>query len=290
MKKYIWAIVGMMLLTGCGSEDSTENLGAVPLRMDVAEQGWEGETVSVTRVGETLEELKTSGFGLYSNTLFSSAQRQVTWNSSTGQWNIGQDVYWKHTSNDVSTFDVYAYAPYKSPPYTVDVANGLLTYNWTADASNPDLLYAKATVKKSDGKASLTFNHAMAKITFGAISNNTGEDISVKSLAVSGTLYTSGKLNLETGEWTELTTESSSITITDFDTSAEGDQQLAVANGAMVALETDSYLLIPGPGVTITLTMSDDTAYSFSNVLMERGKNKTLNITVAKNFEVVIEN
>lgn len=303
------AVAGLavvLVLTGCSADEEGERTAAagdeVELRIGVGETSWLGETFNVTRSGETLEGLKAvanpaspadgEGFSLHGSGLLGSdaVRRQVTWNASTGQWNSGERIYWKRTTGS-ETFNVFAYAPYKTSTYPV--SGGVLTFTSADGGSNPDLLYAGATVKRSDGLASLTFNHALAKMTLGTITNNSGAAMNLTQVSVSGELYQTGKLNLKTGAWSEQTyfetppTRKELTIDIDSDEGESGNQPLAIADGASVTLDIGSLLLIPGPTVTASLSFEGGASFSFTTTL-EKGKAKTFNMTVGKNFEVEI--
>lgn len=328
MMRKIWKLfpvvsVVVLTTTACSSDDTivdpSDSDDNVTFTIDVAETDWHGETVNITsRAGETIAGLKATsgdvpsgydyGFSLHGVNLLGapSVHRQVTWNSSTGQWNSGNRIYWKRTSGS-ETFNVYAYAPYKTEDYTYsevptfpsttspETWNGKITFTANeANGTNVDLLYAGAVVKRSDGLAQLTFRHAMAKLSFGTITNSTGETVTLSSLALSGSLYPSGDLTLyhnngtSGGTWSPASATSQNYTRNDFDPDTDGNQSLELANGEVKSLNIDPFILIPGPTVTITLTFSGGNTYSFTTTL-EQGKDKTYNITVEKNFEVVID-
>lgn len=314
------AVAGLavvLVLTGCSADEEGERTAAagdeVELRIGVGETSWLGETFNVTRSGETLEGLKAvanpaspadgEGFSLHGTELLGPAgKRQVTWNASTGQWNAGERIYWKRTSDEDDVFSVYAYAPYEETPtnITVDGFYGVLTFTSADGGSNPDLLYAGATVKRSDGLASLTFNHALAKMTLGVITNNSGAAMHLTQVSVSGNLYAQGDLDLSDGTWsnfkyfsgipasyTETETLKELTIDIDSDDKTDGNQPLAIADNASVSVDVGSLLLIPGPTVTASLTFTGGDSFSFTTTL-EKGKAKTFNMTVGKNFEVEI--
>lgn len=309
------AVAGLavvLVLTGCSADEEGERTAAagdeVELRIGVGETSWLGETFNVTRSGETLEGLKAvanpaspadgEGFSLHGTALLGPAgKRQVIWNASAGQWNAGERIYWKRTTGS-ETFKVFAYAPYEETPtnITVDGFYGVLTFtsvDYALGRSNPDLLYAGASVKRSDGLASLTFNHALAKMTLGTITNNSGAAMHLTQVSVSGELYETGKLNLKTGAWSGQTyfvtpPAKKELTIDiDSDDKTDGKQPLAIADNASVSVDVGSLLLIPGPTVTASLTFKGGDSFSFTTTL-EKGKAKTFNMTVGKNFEVEI--
>ena len=322
IRKLFPVVLVVALMTACSSEDTIGESGNddnIVFSIDVAETGWQGETASISsRAGETMEGLKATtgdvpsgygyGFSLHGVNLLGaqSVHRQVTWNSSTGQWNSGNRIYWRRTSGS-ETFNVYAYAPYKTTDYTYsevptfpttsspETWNGKISFTAdNANGTNVDLLYAGAVVKRSDGLAQLTFRHAMAKLSFGTITNSTGETVTLSSLALSGSLYPSGDLTIyhndgtSGGTWSPAAATSQNYTRNDFDPDTDGNQTLELTNGEVKSLNIAPFILIPGPTVTITLTFSDGKTYSFTTTL-EQGKDKTYNITVEKNFEVVID-
>lgn len=308
------AVAGLavvLVLTGCSADEEGERTAAagdeVELRIGVGETSWLGETFNVTRSGETLEGLKAvanpaspadgEGFSLHGTELLGpTGKRQVIWNASAGQWNAGERIYWKRTSDEDDVFSVYAYAPYEATPtnITVNGSNGVLTFTSADGGSNPDLLCAGDTVKRSDGLAQLTFNHALAKMTLGVITNNSGAAMNLTQVSVSGELYQTGKLNLMTGAWSEQTyfvtppTKKELTIDIDSDKDVAGNQPLAIADNASVSVDVGSLLLIPGPEVTASLTFEGGASFSFTTKL-EKGKAKTFNMTVGKNFEVIIE-
>lgn len=322
------AVAGLavvLVLTGCSADEEGERTAAagdeVELRIGVGETSWLGETFNVTRSGETLEGLKAvanpaspadgEGFSLHGTELLGPAgKRQVIWNASAGQWNAGERIYWKRTSDEDDVFSVYAYAPYEANPtnITVDGSDGVLTFtsaDYASGGSNPDLLYAGASVKRSDGLAQLTFNHALAKMTLGVITNNSGAAMNLTQVSVSGNLYAQGDLNLSDGTWSGTwsnfkyfsgnpespytTTETLKELTIDIDSNKgeDGNQPLAIADNASVSVDVGSLLLIPGPTVTASLTFEGGDSFSFTTTL-EKGKAKTFNMTVGKNFEVEI--
>jgi hypothetical protein len=306
------AVAGLavvLVLTGCSADEEGERTAAagdeVELRIGVGETSWLGETFNVTRSGETLEGLKAvanpaspadgEGFSLHGTELLGpTGKRQVIWNASAGQWNAGERIYWKRTSDEDDVFSVYAYAPYEENPtnITVNGSYGVLTFTSADGGSNPDLLYAGATVKRSDGLAQLTFNHALAKMTLGVITNNSGAAMHLTQVSVRGGLYKTGKLNLMKGLWSDFT-DFSDKNLAPGDTPASKSLPMTIspakviADGASVTLDIGSPLLIPGPTVTASLTFEEGASFSFTTKL-EQGKAKTFNMTVGKNFEVEI--
>lgn len=318
MKIKTMAIVMGLVLTGCTAEvhyaeqSGTQRDEMQQLTIDAVETEWQGETLSVTRSGETLEGLRAvvnpaapadgEGFGIYCSALGIS-NIQVIWLNSDGKWKIGgnYNTYWLR--NQSGTLDIYAYAPYKaSAPNIVD---GVLTYeaqhhdspgytDWLS-GSNVDLLYASRTgyARNSSESAVLMFRHALAKITFGTITNNTGGTLSLNGFTISGTLYDSAELNLETGVWSNHVANAIGKISTPppFDSSVF--PPLSDKETIIPPPSNRELLFIPGPDGTLPLTVEVNSSianekFSFE-ITLEQGKNKTCNITVSKNFEVVIQ-
>lgn len=140
-----------------------------------------------------VEQATDEGFGLYCDEL-NYTNTQVKWDKTNGRWNIGAnnyDQYWPRTK--AGTLKIYAYAPFKpSPSPTYTVASGKLAFSAERfpnlgsgmdfsnrlSGTNVDLLYAGAKHDLSNvNPAVLNFKHALAKLTFGTITNNTGEVI-----------------------------------------------------------------------------------------------------------------
>ena len=309
---------------------------SVALTIDVVETGWHGETVDVsTRAGETLEGLRAvanpaspadgEGFGIYCSDL-NYTNTQVVWDNTNGRWKIGEHdyrTYWK--SNEAGTINVYAYAPYKkhnpsaippSPTYTV--ADNKLTfvaqkhsypgYTTQLSGGNVDLLQASASISRNRNvPAMLTFRHKLAKLTFGTVTNNTGETVQLRGFTVRGTINSEAKLNLTNGTWSNHSSSSTEIKFpppfvnvyNDNESYAAGaapktliapllDKETVLPNMAMGR----SLLLIPNANgkITVDVEVDNSTGEKFSfPIELEEGKEKIVNITIGRNFEVVIE-
>lgn len=280
-----------------------------------------------------VQQATDEGFGLYCEEL-NYANTQVKWDNINSRWNIGAnnyDQYWPRTQ--AGTLDIYAYAPFKpSPTYTV--ASGKLTFtaekypNLTAagasdysdrlSGTNVDLLYAGAKHDlRNVNPAVLNFKHALAKLTFGTITNNTGEVINLEGFTIKGTLNSSAKLNLSTGEWTEhdpwpdgAGSSEASVPLpppfVQVVHSAAGligppssghtakclIEPLADGETVIPNMPNNSLLLIPNADgkITVTIEVINSTGETFSfPITLEEGKEKIVNITIGRNFEVVIE-
>lgn len=303
--------------------------------------GANGDVVFTTTTGPMyiysveVQQATDEGFGLYCEKL-NYANTQVKWNKTNGRWNIGAnnyDQYWPRTK--AGTLDIYAYAPFKpSPSPTYTVTSGKLTftaekypnltdagasdYSDRLSGTNVDLLYAGAKHDlRNVNPAVLNFKHALAKLTFGTITNNTGEVINLEGFTIKGTLNSSAKLDLSTGEWTEHDpwpdgTGSSEASVplpppfvqvvhsaaelvgppSSGHTAKTLIEPLADGETVIPNMPSNSLLLIPNADgkITVTIEVNNSTGENFSfPITLEEGKEKIVNITIGRNFEVVIE-
>ena len=322
-----------LLMMACTSDDK-QGVGddTQQFTLDVVEQPWEEEEVAISRSGETLEGLRATtgevplanglsgfnyGFGIYCSTL-AITNTQVTWDNVNGRWKIGDgyNTYWRR---DVSgTLDIYAYAPYKTEAYSV--SSGVLTFNAAKYAvpgytdklsgNDVDLLYASQTgyARNSTEPAKLTFEHALAKMTFGTITNNTGGTLYLNGFTISGTMYESAKLNLSTGVWSDHVVNSfgkiSSPPPFIYVTTDPSEDIPPGYIGKIVVsplydketiippMPSRELSFIPGSDGTLSLTVEVNSSvvnetFSFP-VTLVKGMNKTYNITIGKNYEVII--
>lgn len=271
-----------------------------------------------------IQKATDDGFGFYCEDLkFSNTQ--VTWDSETSSWKIGDgyNTYWER--GKTGTLDVYAYAPYlASPELTEENGEPLLTfkaqvYGGTTEhkdklsGSNVDLLWKKTEydLRKSD-PALLIFQHMLAKLTFGTITNNTGGTLRLNGFTVKGDLNTEAKLNLKTGEWTGHVF-SSGATISSPPpfikvVSSESEKTYPIPSPyigysvipplpnkqtILPEMQNRSMLLIPNENgeIEVEIEVNSDIAnekFSFP-VTLKQGEDKTINITIGESFEVVID-
>lgn len=307
------AAILSLLFAACSDNPALEQDDSrMQLSLDVVETDWQDETIAYTRSGETLEGLRAvanpaspadgEGFGIYCAEL-SVSNAQVTWDNTNGKWKIGGDynTYWRR--NQSGNLNIYAYAPYKAATYTVE--NGILTYNagcysgppaYANDLSgdNVDLLYASREdyARNSNESAVLTFRHALAKMTFGTITNNTGGTLYLNGFTIRGTLHKQAKLNLATGVWSEYTSSETAIIKPPPFASMVIDP-LPDKQTIVPPMPNRELSFIPNADGTLPLTIEVNSnvineKFSF-NVTLEQGKNKTYNITIGKNYEVVVE-
>lgn len=334
-------VLAVVLASAC-SDDEQPAVGgsaaeAAVLTLAVDELPWQLEQVSMTRAAETetLQNLKGKGFGLYSSDLdfHLKDNTKVTWDSESGVWDYWSPngrVLWPQDKS--KTRSLYAYAPYVSnenlakPPVKgitnikVD-GDKVPVISFTADDANAvDLLWASAlnasrTNKETDkegnptyndGTVSLEFKHALARLSFGTITNNTGYKLTLRSIMVSGTLYDKGELNLATGGWKHGIDDGESRKI-------PHDHEPALVIGKdetePVIVGVEDFLLIPDESsddkgtltVTVTITFTSD--YNVLNdsdeaeeitaefpLTLMQGQNTEVSFTVGSNHEVVITN
>lgn len=329
----IYIILGLLtagLLTACSGDDlimgEQSKADVISLSLDVSETGWHGETVNVsTRAGETMESLRATtgalpagygyGFGVYCSDL-EFTNTQVTWDHTNSKWKIGTNnynTYWQR--NQEGTLNIYAYAPYKTGGYSLD-GNDLIFeaekhsvsgYTTLLSGNNVDLIHASTTHDRTNSNpAMLNFRHKLAKLTFGTVTNHTGEVIQLNGYSVKGTLNSSAKLNLATGVWSDPAGATTEIQLpppfvnvyhdqASYDAAAEPKALiLPLQDGETIIpnMQNNSLLLIPNDNgeIDVTVEVNNNTGENFSfPITLEEGKEKIVNITIGRNFEVVIE-
>jgi hypothetical protein len=327
-----------LLFAACSDNPALEqDDDRMQLTLDVIETGWEGQTISAsTRSGETLEGLRATsgaltpgygyGFGIYCEGL-NFTNTQVTWDEANGWWKIGANnynTYWK--SGETGTIGVYAYAPFKTGGYTrADEENepfkitfeaqkhSFPGYTTLLSGGNVDLLQANASISRSSrNPAQLNFNHKLAKLTFGTITNNTGETIQLDGFTVRGTINSEAKLDLTNGTWsdhviwTDGVSSVAEIQLPPPFVNVYHDQASFAAGATPKALIEPlldkqtvlpsmamgrSILLIPNANgkITVTVEVNNNSGETFSfPIELVEGMEKIVNITIGRNHEVVI--
>lgn len=336
------AAILSLLFAACSDNPALEqDDDRMQLTLDVIETGWEGQTINAsTRAGETLEGLRAvadpanpadgEGFGIYCSGLNYEANTQVTWDKNNSRWNIGEHNYHNYWQrNETGTIGIYAYAPYKTGGYTVDGDNKLtfvaqkhgykyveggvvqVDYSNLLSGGNVDLLQASASISRSSNNpAILTFNHKLAKLTFGTITNNTGETIQLNGFTVRGTINSEAKLDLANGGWSEHVSSTTSIQLPPpfvevVHSQAEMDKPLPAGFAAKALIEPlldkqtvlpnmamgRSILLIPNANgkITVTVEVNNNSGETFTfPIELVEGTEKIVNITIGRNHEVVI--
>lgn len=275
----VWLV--LLLLTACGEDDSSSADEVQAVRFAVVEDSWQDSPVMMTRAGETMTSLKTYGFGLFSTDLRLNNQ-QATWNSTNLAWNVGAKLLWpSNTVPAIGSLDIRAYAPYNYSDIAITMTDNKITFA-PAVANTTDLLWADRAID-AGGTVTLNFKHALAKLSFGTITNNYGRSITLTNVTATGSLYTTGDLLLDDGTWTTSSTETRN-----YSSSPSQD----IANGATADLDLADILQIPGPTVTVTFTFTSTdfgTDTVSTAVTLEQAKHKTLNLTIGLNHEVVVE-
>ena len=281
--KYIIMMMVATLLWGSCTSDEQPAMEAESLQLLATEEPWKNEEVRWTR--STLTDMQAStyaGFGLNCNE-FNLTNEKVTWNSTTQKWSYINMKFWPQP---VKTASFYAYAPWTdlstTPASGITAVNGnVLTFNPSTADNATDLLWAShENLSREQRTATLNFQHALAKISFGSLTNNTGETLTLKSISISGTIYTEGDLSLSDGTWSNQPASAETVTRSGSDIS-----------------DYTPFMVIPKDGVSLTMTITfslttttEHTATYTKTHNLRAGQNYEFNITIDKNFEVVIEN
>ena len=277
-----------VLCWACSDNDAAEGGAVQPddrraLTIATSEEPWQGETVTVTRSGETLTALKasTSGFGLFCSDL-SMTNTKVVWEDDA--WNYGNKLLWPSLTSASSSVDFYAYAPYNFTGSAITLTDNKISFTPVL-RNTIDLLWAKGTVNTTTGVVTFNFQHALGKLSFGHITNNYGRTITLTNIALSGTRYTTGTLSLSNGTWTGIASSPAS----DNDVCS-----LEVAAGESKLIDNmPAILQIPGQSVTVTFTITSadygEETVTSPSITFVQGTDKTVNLTVGMNHEVKIE-
>lgn len=162
----------------------------------------------------------------------------------SSDWTLKDEYLWP--GNDKLHFN--AYSPYFSSASiegikSVNVSPGALSidYEIPVEVKNQiDLLYS-TPVEASSSPCQLSFNHALTAIKF--VSGSEMVPCTVKSITVSGVL-SSGTLNLESGEWNNLSSPSDFTVIPDITLSEAPDSEY-VESGTPITSAEQTFLLIP---------------------------------------------
>ncbi|MDE5886254.1 MAG: fimbrillin family protein [Muribaculaceae bacterium] len=143
-----------------------------------------------------------------------------------------------------------AYSPFTSTPGSEGItslpsstASGelFLSYSTPEDVADQIDLLISTPVDSKSSPCDLTFNHALAAVRFAA-----GAELSpctVKSISLSN-VSSAGKLNMESGEWSELSEPITFVANPEIELkAAEGSK--FVASGTDITSEDQTFLLIP---------------------------------------------
>lgn len=280
-----------LLAIGCSDDEQTTDNTTAALQLNLSEEPWQGETLQLTRATATEEALKasTAGFGLYCSEFKMAGNTHVTWDATHQRWDYGNLLLWPRKMS--TTVNMYAYAPYdKDGNYGISVSSGVLTFNTTIGNTTDLLCAGKTNAKQTDdqGAVTLNFQHVLAKLSFGTITNHYGRPITLDNISVTGTLYTRRQLTMATGVWSDEDATTASLP----KTYSSLNQNVAAGETTDFTTSDTPLLLIPGPTVNVTFTIRTTDfgteSFTFSNIPLEKGVNKTLNLTINNNFEVVI--
>ena len=277
----------------------------------------------------TLETMKNDnkGFGVYAyytgGTNWESAMntatptfftnQQVKWSTSIAPagWDYETKKYWPGESNNYK-ISFFAYAPYEEETdNTGDLITTLSSSSTTGDPSikytvpetvsnQIDLLVADPvtdTYYKDDngGTVSFTFNHVLSRIGFKVKTARDDYKITIKEITVSGKFYTSGTLNLNSGEWTNQsvaknnseTEIATDYTVSEFNNKATN---LRNTNGLDITKDGHYIMVIPTTLNTddknVSVTVIYNYAYKVSNdTYAAEVENTTATGSVKVNFE-----
>jgi len=250
------------MLAGCSYNDLEATADAAApatspggITLAVSGEPWDGQTVALTRSGETLAALQQTsnpvgandGFGLFSTTL-GLTNKQVTWNSTALKWEMGNTLIWPQEPNN----DFYAYAPYDGS-YDGSTTSSSNNISFTCPTTNTkDLLWAG--VSHTGYTVNLDFHHALAKLSFGTIANNSTHEMLVSDIKVTGDLYASGTLSLADGSWSDLPSPASQT----IEIVPNTEFIYIPPQGENPVSSIVSPMLIPGPTVTASYKVYDD--------------------------------
>ena len=305
--RYIYIALATLLGTACSDTANTlftpgeQPIHEMEIGFSVSETEWEGQTVSMTRSGETLEALEAKGFGVFCKALAMTNQ-EVTWDTITGTWDYGTKILWpKGVVDDLrraNPSEIFVYAPY-------DGSVELATDGKSIAADNTkDWLWASPEISP-DGTIHLDFKHALAELSFGTITNNHGHPITLKSVTIKGDAYTNGALSLAGGTWSNWGNPISPIDpIKPIDPNEEDEEPIEIQNGETKPFGIKTMTLIPhqkeNQKIEVEIVVEVTEAPNGSAIIktdktikkeitLEQGKNTEINLTVGQNHEVVIK-
>ena len=194
-----------------------------------------------------------------------------------------------------------AYSPYFSNETdnginSISVINGIPQLDYTVPeevADQTDLLYA-SPIDASSSPCNLTFNHALTAIRF--VTGAEMAPCTIKSITISGSKK-SGSLNLETGEWSNLSEEASFTVAPMVTLSAEENSQY-VAPGTEITSIEQTFILIPqelGESSTLSIVVEADGSEttlttSLSSQVFPEGKTITYRISANPKADSLILN
>lgn len=263
--------------TFTSSDNSTPTNGTVTLTAD-------GTVTFTTEGAINIYSIKvsrevTDGFGIFSTSLGLDNQ-QVLWENDV--WDYGLKLLWPNNEVPaIGNVDIRAYAPYDSSISRTG-EDDKIAFN-PALRNTIDLLWAERKSINPSGALTLNFKHALGMLSFGHITNSYGRDITLKKIKLSGTRFIKRQLSLKTGTWSGTYSE---------EISDENDLDLTVADNASESIPMPAILQIPGQAVRIEFTFESadyGTEVITKDITFEQGINKTVNLIINMNHEVVIQ-
>lgn len=202
----------------------------------------------------------------------------------------GSGKYWPK-----GKLNFYAYYPYTSAVTGTDSedTHGLSrstdgkTIKYvvpSTPANQPDLMTAKLENQQyssGDGRAALTFNHALCAISF-----KTGTDIAggtINSITFNN-VYTEGKYDISTDTWSDTSAGDVSVTCNVATTEGTANTSILTDNNTLMMIpHPDNFTAGEAASITINFTPSGSTArnltYSLTGTKWEKGKHITYTIT-----------
>lgn len=216
--------------------------------------------------GQALTTEGMTDFGVYASLVADDAplyMNNVAVSKSGDYWMPEKEYLWP---GDKTSLHFNAYAPYASSasdgegitalPMTGENDAMTLSYTVPADvAAQFDLMWG-TPVDASVSPCQLTFNHALTAIRF-----VTGAEMAactVKEITISG-VNSTGKLDIESGTWSDLGTPASYSVTPDLELSATGDAA-TVESGIPLTSDKQTFLLLPqvlGDNALVTLTIEN---------------------------------
>lgn len=183
--------------------------------------------------------------------------------TAAASWSPAGDYYWP---GDKSPLRFNAYSPYAAKGITRmpdRTAQGDPTIGFTVPANpaeQPDLLRA-TPINATQSPCALTFSHSLAAVTFSA--GDALPPCTITSITLSG-IPSSATLNLETGQWTDITTPTT-FTLSPEATLTAAEGTTTVAPGTPISPASSTLMLIPqtlpsGATLTVALTPEGGTA------------------------------
>lgn len=203
MKKFIFAAMAALAITGCSQNEEFE----APGQND--EINFTTVVSKTTRAAiMNTESLKTEGFTVYAyNTKDKDAADGLFTTSIIGgeavtykgdAWKIDKTFYWPLTDK----VQFYAYATDAKATY-VTPTTGYPSVSYVIDPlanAQKDFVVAKTENKVKAGEVGLMFTHALSQVNFSAKGDQDGFTYTVKSIKIAG-VASAGTYSFKDGSW-----------------------------------------------------------------------------------------